>query len=176
MVRATVIGAIDHRGVGDQRRGGVGRSPAPHHPRTAPCHARPRARILVRRPPRGGVKVKRIRAIYERWLDFRERLPEVWAVLRDTSVPPSSRFTRAWRIVDRHLLDRPEWLSSRTESLRDIRFRRQRAERVSTGEKFHRFLHWFHTIERSSWLGGSVFAITVGISLAIGKFLGEADA
>ncbi len=31
--------------------------------------------------------VKRVRAIYERWPNFRERLPEVRAVLQNTSVP-----------------------------------------------------------------------------------------
>lgn len=56
--------------------------------------------------------MKRIRAIYERRPDFRERFSEVWAALRDSGVPAWSRLKRAWWIVDRHLLGRPIWLSA----------------------------------------------------------------
>ncbi len=120
--------------------------------------------------------MKRIRTIYERWPDFRERFPEMWAALRETSVPAWSRLKQLWRIAARHFLDRPEWLSSRTESLRDIRFRRQRAERTTTSERFHRLLHSLHTIGRSSALGASVFAVCVGLSVTVGAALANGGA
>ncbi len=117
--------------------------------------------------------MKRIRAICERWPDFRERLPEVWAALRDTTVPAWSRLKRVWRIAARRLLDRPEWLSSRTESLQDIRFRRQRAERTTAAESFHRRLHALHSVGRSTVLAAGVFAVCVGLSVTVGAALAD---
>lgn len=99
----------------------------------------------------------------------------MWAALSDSSAPAWSRLKRVWRIVGRHLLDRPEWLSARTEALRDIRFRRQRAERTTAAENFHRRLHALHTIGRSSALGASVFAVAVGLSVAVGVAFADAE-
>lgn len=119
--------------------------------------------------------MNRRRAIYERWPDFRGRLPEVWAALRDARVPARSRLQRAWHVAARYLLDMPEWLSSRTESLRDIRYRRQKAERLSVGESFHRRLHSLHSITRSSLFGAGVFAIPVTVSVITGAVYADAE-
>lgn len=112
--------------------------------------------------------MKRIRVIYQRWPEFREKLPEAWAALRDTSVPAWPRLTRAWQIVDRQLLDSPESLSSRTESLRDIRSRRKRRERLGIGERFHRLLHSMHTIQASAALWAIVSLALVAVSVVVG--------
>lgn len=112
--------------------------------------------------------MNRVRAIYDRWPEFRERLPEVWTALRDSSVPTWSRLNRVWWNVNRHLLDGPEWLSSRTDSLRDIRFRRKRRERSGVGERFHRLLHSMHTIQASAALWAVTSMLLTAVSVVVG--------
>ena len=104
-------------------------------------------------------------AIRQRWPVFRDKLPEVWKALRDTTVAPSSRIKRPWRLVAVHLVGRPERLSWRTESLRDIRYRRKRREHFGIGERFHRLLHRMHTIQASAALWATVSLILVAVSV-----------
>jgi len=116
----------------------------------------------------GDADVTWIRTAVERWPAFRAKLPEVVATLRNQNLPLRTRLGRAWQLVNRHLLGGADWLSSRTESLLDIRFRRSKVERLSITERLHRRLQGVHTIGQCTCLGAAVLAFSLLFSVLWG--------